>query len=154
MYFKYSSYNSIYITYWHVWYNLSIVGLIMHHTWQYVCISNCEFGSWRSCSTYISIWCSTLTTFNNDLLLQRFGFFVFLTFLLHASFEIFLFYFYWKLAIILFYFIFYNTHGLSFCFYLYIVKEENTFYFEECEKYLFLFCLVQFCCHNHNSKYV
>ncbi len=53
--------------------------------------------------------------------------FLFLKFLLHASFEISLFYFYWKLAMVFF---LDNIHGLYFHFYLYSVKEENAFHFE------------------------
>jgi hypothetical protein len=50
-------------------------------------------------------------------------------------------------------FFFYNTHGLSFQFYLYSVREENTFYFEEFEKSFFVSFLLQFHCHNYKSKY-
>jgi hypothetical protein len=38
-----------------------------------------------------------------------------------------------------------NTHGLSFHFYLYSVKEKNAFDFENFEKSFFVFCLLQFC---------
>ncbi len=38
-----------------------------------------------------------------------------------------------------------NTHGLSFHFYLYGVKEENTLHFEFFE-FFFVFCSLQFCC--------
>jgi hypothetical protein len=74
--------------------------------------------------------------------------FLFFNFLLHASFEITLFSFYWKLAI--FYFSD-NIHGFSFHFYLYSVREENTFYFEKIEKFICLFIANLF--HDHNSKY-
>jgi hypothetical protein len=43
---------------------------------------------------------------------------------------------------LLFYFIFYNNHGLSFHFYLYSVIDENTFYFENFEKSSFVFCFL------------
>jgi hypothetical protein len=75
--------------------------------------------------------------------------FLFFKFLLHASFEISLFSFYCKFAIYTD-----NTHDLSFHFYLYNVKEKNTFYFENFEKSFFVFCLLQFCFHNRNSKYM
>jgi hypothetical protein len=39
-----------------------------------------------------------------------------------------------------------NTHGLSFHFYLYSVRDENTFYFENFEKSFFIFCLLQIFC--------
>jgi hypothetical protein len=58
-------------------------------------------------------------------------------FLLHASFEISLFSFYWKLAMVFF---FDNTHGLSFHFYLYNLKEKNALHFEIFEKSFFVFC--------------
>ncbi len=35
-----------------------------------------------------------------------------------------------------------NIHGLSFHFYLYSIKDENTFYFEEFEIYIFVFCFL------------
>jgi hypothetical protein len=38
-----------------------------------------------------------------------------------------------------------NTHGLSFHFYLYSVKEENAFYLENFKKSFFVFYLLQFC---------
>jgi hypothetical protein len=40
------------------------------------------------------------------------------------------------------FFILYNTHDLSFQFYLYSVRDENTFHFEEFEKSFFVFCLL------------
>jgi hypothetical protein len=43
-------------------------------------------------------------------------------------------------------FFFDNIHGLSFHFYLYSVREENTFHFENFEKSFFVFYLLQFCC--------
>jgi hypothetical protein len=64
-------------------------------------------------------------------------------FLLHAYFEIFLFSFYQKLVMVFF---FDNTYGLYFHFYLYSVREENAFHFENFEKSLFVFCLLKFCC--------
>jgi hypothetical protein len=57
----------------------------------------------------------------------------FLVFLLHAFFEIFLFSFYWKLAMFFFFF-FDNTRGISFHFYFYSVREKNEVYFENLEK--------------------
>jgi hypothetical protein len=45
----------------------------------------------------------------------------------------------------LWFFFFDNTHGLSFHFYLYSVKEEKTFYFENFESSFFVFYLLQFC---------
>jgi hypothetical protein len=42
-------------------------------------------------------------------------------------------------------FFFCNTHGLSFHFYLYNVREENALHFENFEKSCFVFCLLQFC---------
>ncbi len=63
--------------------------------------------------------------------------FLFLKFLLHASFEISLFSFYCKFAIYID-----NTCDLSFHFYLYNVKEKNTFYFEKFENLslFFVYC--------------
>ncbi len=72
--------------------------------------------------------------------MEPFGFLVFLL-LLHASFEISLFIFYWKLAMVFFFII----HGLSFHFYLYSVREENTFHLENLDKSFFVCCLLQFC---------
>jgi hypothetical protein len=72
--------------------------------------------------------------------LEPFGLLVFLL-LLHASFEISLFIFYWKLAMVFFFI----THGLSFHFYLYSVREENTFHLENLDKSFFVCCLLQFC---------
>ncbi len=65
--------------------------------------------------------------------------FLFFLFLLHASFEISLFSFYWKLVMVFF---FDNTHGLSLHFYLYSVREENTFHFEIFENLslFFIYC--------------
>jgi hypothetical protein len=44
-----------------------------------------------------------------------------------------------------FFFFLDNTHGLSFHFYLYNVREEKTFYFENFESSSFVFYLLQFC---------
>jgi len=68
--------------------------------------------------------------------------FLFFLFLLHASFEISLFSFYWKLAMIFF---LDNIHGLSFHFYLYSVRERKALHFEKFEKSFFVLCLLQFC---------
>ncbi len=46
-----------------------------------------------------------------------------------------------------------NIQGLSFHFELYNVKDENKFYFEEFDIFIY-FCLLYFCYHNHNFKYV
>ncbi len=62
--------------------------------------------------------------------------------MLHASFKISLFYLYWKLAII--YLFIDNTHDFPFCFYLYNVREENTFYFDEFENIYFHFVYFHF----------
>jgi len=67
--------------------------------------------------------------------------FLFFIFLLHASFEISSFSFYWKLAMV-FFFLGDNTHGLYFHFYLYNVRKENTLHFENFEKSFFVFCLL------------
>jgi hypothetical protein len=71
--------------------------------------------------------------------------FLFVLFLLHASFDIYI-YIYIFLLEACYGFVFDNTHGLSFHFYLCNVRKENTFHFENFEKYFFVFYLLQFCC--------
>ncbi len=65
----------------------------------------------------------------------------------------FLYFLYWKLPTFSFSNFFDNTHGISFHFYLYNVRLKTHFLMKKFEKTFFVFCLLQFCCHNYNSKY-
>jgi hypothetical protein len=73
-------------------------------------------------------------------MLQPFGFFAF--FFACIFWNVFIF-FLLEACHVLFSFFYNNIHGLLFHFYLYNVRDENTFYFEKFDESFFLFCLLQ-----------